>query len=84
MQWAVCMKNLEVGKMQLISPDNPIDHDDPRYDDEVHIVPVVTDPRDPEMLSCGVHDFIRECYCHPKIHPQCGSRTIICHQAAVN
>jgi hypothetical protein len=84
MRWAVCMKNVEVGKMQLITPDMSVDGDDPRFGDEVHIVPVVEDPKDPTFLSFGFHDFVSGCVCHPKIQPQCGSRTIITHQAAVN
>lgn len=84
MRWAVCMKNLEAGKMQLITPDMSVDEDDPRYGDDVHIVPVVEDHKDPETLSFGIHDFVRDCYCHPKVQEHCGSRTIICHQAAVN
>lgn len=84
MRWAICMKNLEAGKMQLITPDMSVDEDDPRYGDEVHICPVVEDPKDPKYLSFGVHDFVKECACHPKIQEQCGSRTIITHSAAVN
>src|ERR1035437_7256205 len=83
MRWAVCMKNLEIGKMVLITPDMSVDVDDPRYDQDVHIVPVEEDPNDPCYLSFGVHDFVRNCVCHPKIQERCGGRTIISHQAAV-
>lgn len=83
MRWAVCVKNLEVGKMQLITPDMTLDADDPIYGDDVHIVPVVEDKKDPTYLSFGVHDFVRDCACHPKVQDGL-SRTIITHQAAFN
>ena len=83
MRWAICMKNLEVGKMQLITPDMSVDENDPRYDDDVHIVPVVEDPKDPTCLSFGVHDFVRDCACHPKIQERL-YRNIISHRSAVN
>jgi hypothetical protein len=84
MRWAVCIKNLEVGKMQLITPDMTVDADDPRYGDEAHIVPVSENQADPDYLSFGVHDFVRDCACHPTVETRCGYRTIISHSAAVN
>jgi len=85
MRWAVCMKNLEIGKMVLITPDmTPPDEDDPRFDQEVHIVPVEEHPNDPYYLSFGVHDFVRDCPCHPRIQRRCFGRTIISHRAVVN
>lgn len=84
MRWTVCMKNIEVGKWQLITPDMTVDADDPRFDNEVHIVPVNVNPKQPDYLSFGVHDFIRECCCHPQIQELCHSRTIITHRSAVN
>jgi hypothetical protein len=84
MPWAICVKNLEIGEMVLITPDMSVDVDDPRFDDEVHIVPVVVDPKDPDRLSFGIHDFVRDCVCHPKIQNHCGGRTVIKHRAVVN
>ena len=84
MRWAICMNNLEVGKIQLITPDMTVDEDDPRFDDDVHIVPINENQKDPEWLSFSVHDFKRDCVCRPQIQEHCGSRTIIKHQAAVN
>lgn len=84
MRWAVCIKNVEIGKMVLITPHMSVDADDPRFDQDVHIVPVFEDPEDPYRLDFGVHDFVRGCVCHPKIKEQCFGRTIISHQAAVN
>lgn len=84
MRWAVAMNNIEIGKWQLITPDMTVDGDDPMFADEVHIVPVVEDPKDSTYLSFGVHDFVPNCACHPKVEPQCGSRTIITHTAVAN
>jgi hypothetical protein len=84
MRWAIVMKNREAGKWQLITPDMRVDEDDPLYDDEVHIAPVSEDQKDPNFLSFGIHDFVRDCVCHPKIQEHCGSRTLITHQTAVN
>lgn len=84
MRWAVCMKNIEAGNWQLITPDMTVDADDPRFDGEVHIVPVSEHPDDPYRLEFGVHDFVRDCTCHPKVQPQCFGRTIISHRAVVN
>jgi hypothetical protein len=61
-----------------------LDADDPIYGDDVHIVPVVEDKKDPTYLSFGVHDFVRDCACHPKVEPRAGGRTIISHSAMVN
>ena len=83
-RWALCMKNLETGKMQLITPDMSVDPDDPRWDQEIHIVPVTENPEKPLNLDFGVHDFVRNCACHPKIEKQRFGRTIIRHQEAVN
>ncbi len=84
MRWAVCVKNLEAGQMQLITPDMTVDADDPRFGDDVHIVPVSEDQKDSDYLSFGVHDFVRDCYCHPKVQEQCYGRTLISHREAVN
>jgi hypothetical protein len=78
------MKNVEIGKMVLITPDMRVDENDPRYADEVHIVPVKVDKNDPTWLTFGIHDFVRDCYCHPKVEEQCLGRTIVTHSATVN
>lgn len=84
MRWAICMKNLEAGKWQLITPDMTVDEDDPLFGDDVHIVPVVQHPDKPDHLSFGVHDFVRECPCHTKVEEQVSGRTIVTHSGAVN
>jgi hypothetical protein len=78
------MKNLEADKMQLITPEMTGASDDPRFGDEVHIVPVEEDPKDPTHLCFGVHEFVRECACHPRLQQKSSGRMIIAHQAAVN
>lgn len=84
MRWAVCVKNLEAGQMQLITPDMTVDADDPRFGDEVHIVPVVENQKNLGWIDFGVHNFVRDCYCHPKIEPRGSGKTIISHSAMVN
>jgi hypothetical protein len=83
MRWALCMKNLEVGKMQLITPDMTVDEDDPRFGDDLHIVPLVENQIYPNRISFGVHEFERTCACHPRFEAGL-YRNIITHQAAVN
>lgn len=84
MPWAVAMMNLEAGKMQLIEKDCEPDADDPRYGDEVHIVPCKDHPTLPNHLSFGVHDFHSDCYCHPEVREQVFGRTMVIHREAVN
>ena len=84
MPWATCLKSTETGKMMLVTPDQRPDSDDPRYEQEVHIVPVVTDPKDENYYTFGVHDFTHNCYCHPKIQEQVHGRTLILHREVVN
>lgn len=83
MRWAITMKNLEAGKWQLITPDMDIDPEDPRYDKDMHIVPIVEDPNNPTYLSFGIHALVRDCPCHPRIEEGL-YRNRIKHRAAMN
>lgn len=58
MAWGAVMKNLEVDKFELIPPEKHVDADDPRYGDEVHIVPIYDDPEAPNRMTFGAHDFL--------------------------
>jgi hypothetical protein len=79
----VVVKNIESGRLEIITPTTEVDPGDPRYDSMVHIIPFKEEP-DPQRLSFGVHEFVRNCCCHPKIEDRCGGRTIISHSAMVN
>jgi hypothetical protein len=83
MEWVVCIRNLEDKKMVLIQDEKP-DVDDPRWSDEAHIVPVSDHPLMPGYITFGIHDFIRDCACHPKIQDQVYGRTLIVHRTEVH
>jgi hypothetical protein len=84
MLWVVCIKNSETGKWDLITPETTFDEDDPHLGQDGHIVPVREDPGDPFRLDFGVHDFVSDCPCHPKVQKLCDGRKIITHQETVN
>lgn len=80
MPWAIAIKNIEAGKMELVCGDLP-SLDDPRYEDVAHIVPV---PEEADVMNFGVHDFTKDCCCHPKVEHFVHNRTLISHREAVN
>lgn len=82
MGWVVCIENLEEKKFQCVDREmlDTFDPDDPRYGADVHVVPVKKDAGD---LSFGVHEFTRECACHPAVQPNDG-RTLVIHSEKVN
>jgi hypothetical protein len=84
MRWALCIKDLESGKVVLICADEAESFEAPEYRHELHIVPIDENKATGDCVSFGFHDFVRDCACHPKIQEQCGSRTIISHRAMVN
>lgn len=85
MQWATCLKNLEVGKMEIVPMGVKVDADDPRYGQEVHIVPCKQeDITDVWRFKFGVHELTRDCYCRPQVREQVHGRTLIIHRDTVN
>lgn len=84
MPWAICLKNLEEGGIEIISADQQIDADDPRYDHDVHIAPCKDDAEDPECMTFGIHDFTRECVCKPTVREQANGQNLIIHSDQVN
>jgi hypothetical protein len=85
MPWATFLKNRESSKMVMLGQDQTPDSDDPRYGDEVHIVPIAVVKReDGEYYEFGIHDFKRDCYCHPKVQEQVFGRTLVIHKEMVN
>jgi hypothetical protein len=80
-KWATVLKNVEVDKFVLVEAGDRVDVDDSRYGDEVHIVPVTVEK---EEISFGVHDFRRECHCHPRVEEQVFGRTLVIHTDMVN
>ena len=85
MPWATCLKDNESGCMVMLGQGQTPDSDDPRYGNEVHIVPVeVVEKEDGQYYSFGVHEFTYECFCHPEIQDQCHGRTLILHKEKLN
>lgn len=83
MPWALAIREVESRKVILITEGMRIDEEDPRYEDEVHIVPCDEDPKDKEVLSFGYHDFTKECCCQPRTETRVG-RSLIVHKDKVN
>jgi hypothetical protein len=84
MGWALCIKDLESGKVTLIRPDEVERFEAPKHRHEFHIVPIDENKVSEDCVSYGFHDFVRDCVCHPKIQVQSFGRTIISHKAEVN
>ena len=84
MRWLVVVRNIDTGRMEIITPDTDLDACTSRYDDVVHILPFKTEP-DPQRLDFGIHELHDACACHPKITKrELTDQTVIKHQAAVN
>jgi hypothetical protein len=83
MCWLVVVRNVESGRLEIITPDMEFDCDDPRYDKTVHIIPFKTEP-DPQRLNFGVHNLGEDCVCRPKITDSWAGQRIISHRAVVN
>jgi hypothetical protein len=84
MQWVVCIKRTDTGRLVLLSSDMSIAQVDPRYELDVHIVPCSQLDEGKLDFDFGVHEFTRECCCHPKTEPIAHGRTFIIHREAVN
>jgi len=84
--WVICFKNAVTGKMELIPSGMNVDHDDPTYEQEAHILPCTDLGSTPEEMhfTFGAHEFTRQCYCHPEVREQIHRRTLILHKATLN
>jgi hypothetical protein len=83
MRWLVVVRNIESGRLEIITPTTDFDPEDPRYDRVVHIVPFKEEP-DPQRLNFGVHNLSDDCACHPKVTYSWAEQRIISHESAVN
>jgi hypothetical protein len=83
MPWVVTIRNLVADRVQVVTPDMVISHDDPTYENEVHFVPVFYDKRvkNPEAadLLFGIHECVRDCVCGPQIIRVSGERDKVIH-----
>jgi hypothetical protein len=85
MGWINLLKNLEVGKMEIIPPGKRVDNDDPMYEQEVHVVPCrEEDIIDAWQFNLGVHDCTRDCCCRPTVREQTFGRTLVIHKNRAN
>ncbi len=84
MRWALCIKNLESGKVVIISPEEAECFEAPKHRHEFHIVPIDENKATEDYVSFGFHDFVRDCVCHPEIQVQSFGRILISHKALVN
>ena len=80
MGWAVVVKNLEHGKFQIVPKVGEFDRDG-LYGDDINIVPCTETP---EEILFGIHEFTRECCCHPKVSRLDGGPTLVIHTDQVN
>jgi len=83
MRWLVVAKNLDNGRLEIITPDMEFDDSSPNYDNTVHIIPFKEEPN-PQHLDFGVHELVKNCVCHPKITESWVGQSIITHSAKVN
>jgi hypothetical protein len=84
MPWAVVMKNLETGKMEIIPANVRVDANDPRFGLNVHIVPMSPDLENPGCHWFGVHEFAESCCCRPEIQEQVYGGRLVIHRESVN
>ena len=81
MPWAIALRKTKTGAIQLYTDGMKVDEDDPEYDQDVHIVPCFENGDD---LSFGVHDFTRQCCCHPRVDDNTYKRNLVIHSERVN
>jgi hypothetical protein len=81
MPYGTFLMDIEAGKYMLVTPENKPDADDPRYGDEVHIVPLVA--LDGHLSLVG-HECSLSCYCRPSVRKQVWNRTLVIHNETVN
>ena len=80
LRWVVCL--IESQTKQVVPWDGAcVEEDDPRYEDDVHILPIIEGG---ETLFSGVHEVNRNCACHPRVQPQVHGRTMIFHSEKVS
>jgi hypothetical protein len=83
MPWVVTIRNLVEDRVQIVTPEMTIPHDDPMFENEVHIVPAFFDKTaaEPEeaALLFGIHEFTRGCPCGPRVVQACGQRDMVLH-----
>jgi hypothetical protein len=77
MPWAIALRETESQRVMLWDGQQKIDPDDPRFEQEVHIVPFTEE--DDEWMTFGLHDFTRECCCKPRVETQVNDRDKIIH-----
>lgn len=80
-KWATVLKDVEADKFVMVDAGTKIDPDDLRYGEDVHIVPVTVEK---EEISFGIHEFEKNCYCHPKVEEQVWGRQLVIHTDRVN
>jgi hypothetical protein len=82
MPWAVAIRRLDIGKIQLVTDDLKVDCDDPNYGDDVHVVPCKVVPLSDGYVDTtfGSHEFTRKCYCDPVLESQLLGKNIIRHR----
>lgn len=67
MPWAIGLRRADTGQLEVIGTDTKIVPDDPRFEKDVHIVPLVPlGSFNGDDYDFGEHEFKRECCCHPR------------------
>jgi len=84
MPWAIAIREVESQNWILVTSETRIDADDPRYEQDVHVVPCAEDVQDARFLSMGGHDFTRQCCCQPRIEEEVNRRPMVIHNGKVN
>lgn len=84
MGWAIVIQEVDSRKWVVLTSGTAIDVDDPMYERDVHIVPVVEDKKNSRFLRTGIHNLKRECCCRPRIQEEVHRRTLVIHSDKVN
>jgi hypothetical protein len=74
------MQEADGGRFEVIPKEARIDADDPRYEQDVHIMPCTNGE---EGISFGAHEPSLKCYCQPRVESPVGGRTRIIHRERV-
>lgn len=84
MPLVACLHNVETGEYECLLEGQHIDADDPKYAEDVHVIPVTGEFNEKTVDTIGYHTMDRKCICGPRIEEQLNNRNLIWHKEAVN
>jgi hypothetical protein len=83
MACVLVIENKVKDRWEVIGEGFKIDPDDPRYGDEVHLIPVHETKEESKEVLLGLHQTSCVCMCNPRVEASYG-RDMVIHNRIVN